>query len=172
MVDYYSDAASARTYYTARNYTLPTEAADDATMNAALLVASDYIDSTYRTLFPGLKVGLRDQVREWPRTGALDTLGYVIPNDTIPVELLQSVYEAALREVTTPGSLSTDVKLNEVVHSVSVSGAVSVDFASSRETFSASDLQLRIPIIDRIIENILSGNGGNVSALSGATIRV
>jgi hypothetical protein len=172
MADYYSDAVTARAYYTARNYTTPATALDDDAMNAALLVASDFIDSTYRDMFPGLKVGLRAQLREWPRTSAFDTLGYVILPDVIPVELLNAVYEAALREVATPGSLTTDVKLSEVIHSVSVDGAVSVDFASSRETFDADDLQLVMPIIDRIIAPILTGDNGNVSRLSGASIRV
>ena len=172
MSDNYSNAASARAYYEARGYTTPDNVTDDAAMTAALLVASDYIDGLYASLFPGVKVGFRAQLREWPRTGAIDWLGYVIQPTEFPPELLNAVYEAALREITTPGSLTTDVKLNEVVHSVTVEGAVSVDFASSRETFGVDDLQLHIPIIDRIIAPILTGNNANTSGLSGATVRV
>lgn len=81
----------------------------DATIDDARLVASEFIDGTYRSQFPGLRTDGRDQDREWPRSGAVDREGYAIPSDEVPVEILNATYEGVRRELADPGSLAPDI---------------------------------------------------------------
>lgn len=113
--DYYGTVAGADAYHLARGNTAWTGAT--LLKQAALLRASVYVDSlgrkqlksgTWVTLFPGTKTGGRAQVRDWPRTNAFDIGGNAIDAGTVPIEVEQATYEAALREVATPGSLSPD----------------------------------------------------------------
>lgn len=113
MPDFYSTVAEADAYHEARGNTAWAGTAKEA----ALLRASVYIDSlglqqlpsgTWVSRFPGVKTGSRAQVREWPRTGAVDYEGTPIPAGEVPIEVRQATYEAALRELTEPGSLNPD----------------------------------------------------------------
>lgn len=80
-------------------------AASDPDRLAALLRGSDYVDQRY--VFRGTKTGGREQERAWPRTGVTTRDGD-IPADEVPVEVEHAAYEAALRELASPGSLSPD----------------------------------------------------------------
>lgn len=127
----YGTAAGADAYHLARGNTSWT--GTDAVKEAALLRASEYIDATYRNVFQGYKTGGRAQVREWPRKDAYVLDGSVIetlPDDEIPTEVLNATYEAALRELGSPGYLTPDVIPGANKKSVAVSGAVSVQYWS------------------------------------------
>ncbi|MEE5138675.1 DnaT-like ssDNA-binding protein [Pseudomonas alliivorans] len=115
MPDFYGTAANADAYHAARANAAWT--GDDMAKQAALIRASAYIDGKFQTqnscgrwesLFSGIKTGGRAQALQWPRTGATDTEGNEIPTTDIPVEVEQATYEAALREIALPGSLSPD----------------------------------------------------------------
>ena len=141
---------------------------DEDAIAPARLVASEWLDGAFRAQFPGLKVGLRAQVREWPRQGANDIYGYAIASDVPPVEIDNATYEATYREIKTPGSLVKDWTPSKYKRA-SVDGAVSVDFAMFN---SASDIQTQFLAIGQILAPILTAVGGDFSALSGATSRV
>ena len=89
----------------------------DAAKLAALVRASVYVDglalrkrtngSSY-TMFSGVKALGRAQELAWPRIGAVDVDGSDIDSDVVPFEIEYATYEAALRELTTPGSLMPD----------------------------------------------------------------
>lgn len=110
MADYYGTLAGADAYHAARGNTLWTGA--DTAKLYALTRASQYVDGMGidkgLPLFPGVRTGGRAQLLAWPRTGATDIEGATIPADTVPVEVEHATYEAALRELTTPGSLNPD----------------------------------------------------------------
>ncbi|CZT29839.1 DnaT-like ssDNA-binding protein [Pseudomonas cerasi] len=115
MPDFYGTVADADAYHAARANTAWN--GDDKPKQAALIRASAYIDGKFQaqnscgrweSLFSGAKTGGRAQALQWPRTGATDTEGYEIPTEEIPVEVVQATYEAALREIAVPGSLSPD----------------------------------------------------------------
>lgn len=115
-----------------------------APAEAAARVATQFIDMTYRSRFPGARANGRSQSLEWPRTGAEDQAGNAIGNDEIPQEIIDAVCEAAIRELAKPGSLAPDRKRK--VKSVRA-GSVGVEFdptAPDAVTFTA-------------IESILSG---------------
>jgi len=110
MADYYGSVANADQYHSARGNTAWT--GSDPDKLAALFRASQYIDGMGQcdgmSLFPGVKTGGRTQVLAWPRAGAVDWSGAAILADEVRIEVQYATYEAALRELATPGSLSPD----------------------------------------------------------------
>jgi hypothetical protein len=166
MDEFYGTAGGFRIYHTARGRNIGAYD-DDSEIEAALLVASERNDAKYRASFSGTKVGYRSQIRDFPRVGGFDVFGYSIPSDTIPTEMINATYEAALRQLVTPGSLSLDWTPSKYKR-VSVDGAVSAEYTVFG---SAMDVQTQFAIIDEIIAPILTGHG-NFAALSGAAIRV
>lgn len=165
-LDYYGSIAGLMAYLLARGRDAPILSDDEYA--AALLVASEWIDAVYGRAFPGYKVGMRSQVRQWPRAGAYDVNAYVIPSDSVPVEVENATYEAAVRHAETPGSLSQDFTPGKY-KSAAISGAVSVTFADFQ---SASDARTEYVLINQILAPILTGNGGGLSSLSGRVERV
>jgi len=112
----YGTLEGANLYHQARGNAAWALGTDEA-RTGALVRATGYIDGRYRVLlasgrwasmFPGVRTAGRGQANEWPRTGAIDNEGARIPVDEVPVEVLQATYEAALRELARPGSLSPD----------------------------------------------------------------
>lgn len=141
---------------------------DDAKINAALLVASEWLDDTFGKSFIGEKTGGFLQEREWPRVNAVTRdprYSYAFPSDAIPVNVIKAVYEAAYREAQTPGVLLVDYT-PEKFKSVSVDGAVAVQY---RQFSSASETQLSIPIIERLIHDLIYDDNG--SSFSGRLTR-
>lgn len=167
MADAYGTNDGFTAYHTARGRAVQISDLDDAQITAARLVGSEFIDGRYAGAFPGLKVGMRAQVREWPRQGGSDRDGYNITSDTVPTEVENATYEAALRDAVQPGSLQIDWTPNEFKR-VSVDGAVSVEYSTFT---SPDDAQTQFIVIDRILAPVLTGSG-NVSMLSGAISRV
>lgn len=139
---------------------------DDDRIQAALIVASEWLDAIYRRSFGGLKVGERAQEREWPRIGVFDVYGYTIPSDSVPREIIYATYEAAIRDIATPGVLSLDYTPPKYKQA-SVSGAVSVTYS---EFDSIRDVQVKFAKIDEILSAILSTD--NASGLTGFSNRV
>lgn len=166
MPDFYGTAQGFRDYHEARGRNVD-GFDDDPEVEAGLLVASEWLDARYGSSFPGTKVGMRSQTREWPRNSAADRDGYVIPADAVPVEIERATYEATLRQLAAPGSLSVDWTPSKYKRA-SVDGAVSVEYAG----FSmAMDAQTRFTVIDEILAPILSLDRGS-SMLSGRACRV
>lgn len=117
----------------------------DGAIDDARLVASEFIDATYRGQFPGLRTDGRDQDREWPRSGAYDIEGYSIPSDEVPVEVLNATYEGAKRELATAGSLNPDIKAGGGVLKRVKAGSVEVEYdndGSLTKTFQAIEQAL------------------------------
>lgn len=167
MPDHYGTVADADAYFSARG-NITWAGIDEDDKASALIRASEWIDGNYRLLFPGWKVGARAQVREWPRVSAYDIYNYLIPSDSIPVEVANATYEAALREAVTPGALSVDFVAADVIKKASVDGAVSVEFGGSG---SSADAQVSMPAVDAILAPILTGGGSLGSSLTGTRYR-
>lgn len=166
MAEFYGTVEAYKIYMTERGRV--TDLTDDDEIAAALLVGSEWIDTTYLPMFQGTKVGGREQIREWPRVGVNDVYGYSIPSDSVPREVVAATYEAAQRQVDKPGSLNVDYVPGKYT-SVTVYGAISVDYA---DLSSSADAQGQFTIIDRILAPLLSGNGSfELSSLSGGVVR-
>lgn len=147
MAIFYGDIVGFQSYHEDRNHELTPELmADDDAIRAALIVASEWIDSRFRSKFPGMKAGGRSQEREWPRKLAYDIHGEPI-GDEVPREIIAATYEAAAIAGTTPGALSVNWTPNKYA-SVSVSGAVSVTYGSIG---SVDEAQTQFGIVNDIL---------------------
>lgn len=138
----------------------------DGDREAALIRSSAGIDATYRPRFPGVRSNGSAQGLQWPRKagsieygvfvadGYLSTVtdaeGLPIDEDEIPLALVQAVCEAAIRELTSPGSLVPDLERGGAIKRLKA-GSVEVEYATTAPastTFS---------FIDGLLAGILTG---------------
>lgn len=143
------------TYCDDRGITL---ASGDA--EAALVRATQWIDSTYRNRFQGQRVKLRNQNLEWPRVGVADASGFFVPYTEVPIEIVRATCEAAIRELTEAGSLAPDLDRGGNIKELAA-GSVRVVYganATAQTTF-------------QIIEGILAGLLGSPNAFTARAVR-
>jgi hypothetical protein len=154
--DAYVAAADVQAYAAANN--LPFDPDSDQALDGAVRTATRYVDGAYRYRFSGLRLRQRDQALEWPRQSAVAMGQYPIGYNEVPRELKSAVCEAAVRELSNPGTLSPDV--SAPVTSVKAD-TVSVDFGgagyTAAQSFQAIDMLL-VPILAPL--NALSGKVG------------
>lgn len=154
MIDHYGTVGGADAYHAARGNT--TWAGSEEQKTAALVRASQYIDSLGGTVkagtscvrtWPGAKTGGRAQSLAWPRQDAYDSEGAAIDPVTVPIEVVTATYEAALIELTDPGSTRPDfipvagIK-REKVGPLETEFAVSSDAADFQPVFGRVDALL------------------------------
>lgn len=160
MADYYGNLVDAEAYMLARGYAWT---GTDALKEAALLRGSQYIDGMNgmpvngragcRWIFPGRKA-VQTQVRQWPRTGAVyrDDGGPVDP-DTVPAEVVSASYEAAWRELASPGSLSPDFVASSLVKREKV-GPLETEYAVSNESGNSA-ISPVVSVINSLLYSLL-----------------
>ncbi|KWT12062.1 hypothetical protein CFBP3846_03638 [Pseudomonas syringae pv. avii] len=160
MPDFYGNVADADAYHAARANTAWT--GEDMAKQAALIRASAYIDGKFQaqnscgrweSLFSGAKTGGRAQALQWPRTGATDTEGHEIPAEEIPIEVVQATYEAALREILLPGSLSPDYVASTAIKRQKVD-VLEIEYQSA-STASGVPTRPVITVVDELIAPLL-----------------
>ncbi|MGM4891261.1 DnaT-like ssDNA-binding protein [Tardiphaga sp. 839_C3_N1_4] len=135
----YLDAADFKAYADARG--MPYEGKSDDEIEQALIRATGWLDATYRSRWPGVRLNGRAQALAWPRSDAADADGEEISDDEIPQEVLDATAEAAFRELTEPGSLSPDLERGGAIRRLKA-GSVEVEYAttaSARTTFTTID---------------------------------
>lgn len=150
----YGSVAAANTYHTNRLNT-GWDDFSDAEKEGALRKASQYIDITYGSRFPGYQL-TSTQALLWPRVwtiyGQGGTGGYFGPTPISPVlpnQVVQATFEAALRAASADLLPDTDAP----VASTTV-GPLSVTY------FQGDQRGKTYPLIDRIIQIVLGGGGG------------
>lgn len=154
----YGTLEGALAYHTARNNDAWLNAPDspdspDDYRYAALMRGSDYIDAVYGSRYPGSRTDGRAQDRPWPRKNATDQEGNEIADDEVPVEIEQATYEAALRELESPGSLLPDYIAAERVRRERVEGAVEIEYSDKFQ--GAAGAIPVVSLIDGILEPLL-----------------
>lgn len=159
----YGTVAAFEAYHTARGR--DTSSYSDPEMEAAKLLASEWIDAVYRSQFMGYKTGNAAQVREWPRIGAYDREGYYVTSDSVPYQIEWATYEATLKELQSAGALVIDYTPSKY-QKVRIEGSIDVTYAG----VSAIDIQKQFPIIDQILGSLLGHY--STSSLSGRAVRV
>ena len=133
----------------------------------ARLVASEWLDDSFRDQYQGSKVAPTTQEREWPRTDVVDYYGHAVSSLSVPVQVERATYEAAYRELQTAGALSTDARAKPYTQ-VRIEGAIAVTYGNQ----DAESLKLQMPIIGQILSFLLYGqHAGPISPLSGALVR-
>lgn len=158
----YGTLVDAGTYHSDRGNTAWAAGSEPA-RTAALVRATDYIDQRYRhrlksgrwqSMFRGERTAGRGQPNEWPRTGATDYDDNEIADDVVPVEVEYATYEAALRELVEPGSLSPDFVPSGQVIKEKV-GPIEVGYAAPVVTDNSVPNRPIIPAIDEIIAPVV-----------------
>src|SRR5215208_3350644 len=96
----------------------------------AIIRATEAIDATYGSRFPGYRTYGRDQSLQWPRTAAFDAEGIEIAGDEIPQEIKDATCEAAVRELATPNSMLPDLARGGAIQRVKA-GSVEVEYAAN-----------------------------------------
>lgn len=161
----YGTVVNADAYHLARGNTA--WAGSDPLKAAALVRASAYIDGHYRTRpndcglmlsrFGGTKTGGRAQVLEWPRTGCIDTDGETVDSATVPDEVDRATYEAALRELVTPGSLTPDFVASTLAKREKVD-VIEVEYAvAEAKPGQLPPTSPTLPIVDGLLAPLLTG---------------
>lgn len=157
----YGTLEDADSYHQARGNAAWAAGSEDA-RTCALIRATDYIDGRCRVLlasgrwasmFPGVRTAGRGQPNEWPRTGAADYDGDPIQPDEIPDEVERATYEAALRELVAPGSLSPDYVASEAVTKEKV-GPIEVTYAEATVGGQPPN-RPAVPVIDEVLAPLL-----------------
>lgn len=160
MPDYYGTLAGAEAYHAARGNAA--WSGDEQVLLAALVRASSFVDGLGTKLpepgkavlaFPGRKVGGRSQLLQWPRAGAIDRNGDTIDPDLVPVEVEYATYEAALRELTAPGSLRPDYVAAQAVKREKV-GPLETEFFGSADDGADAVLPV-LSIVDQLLAPLM-----------------
>lgn len=160
MPDFYGNVADADAYHAVRANAAWT--GEDMAKQAALIRASAYIDGKFQaqnscgrweSLFSGVKAGGRAQALQWPRTGATDTERHEIPAEEIPIEVVQATYEAALREIALPGSLSPDYVASTAIKRQKVD-VLEIEYQAASNT-SGVPTRPVITVVDELIAPLL-----------------
>lgn len=157
----------ANQYHADRNNTAWADGASspDSAREGALIRATAWLDATYRDRYPGTKVAGRSQSLQWPRKDVRDADGEPIPSDEVPVEIMWATCEAALRELSSPGSLAPDTNASQRVVRERVS-ELEVQYSDGK---GADDMTPIFTIIDGILSGLLGA--GPASMLFGESVR-
>lgn len=164
MPDFYGTVASADAYHSARANSA--WAGDEVAKQAALIRASAYIDGKFQSqnscgrwesLFSGSKTGGRGQSLQWPRTGSTDNEGHAIPSTEVPIEIEQATYEAALREIVTPGSLSPDYVAAGAIKRQKVD-TLEIEYQASPSVVGGVPTRPVITVVDELVAPLLGCN--------------
>lgn len=158
--DSYNSLSEFESY--AEAYGLTLSSADDELREAALRRGFVYINTAYATRWPGTAVKGRGQAGAWPRRYAYDASGNLIPSDEVPREVKQAHNEAAVRELTTPGSLTPDASGATRVIQETV-GPISVRYSDKGDPADAA--RPTVTLIDEILAPVLTGAGTSVRQL-------
>lgn len=106
----------------------------------AIIRATQAIDSIYKGKWKGTPTEYGTQELEWPRSGVAVGAN-TLDNDLIPTALKKAVCEAALRELTSPNSMTPDLERGGEIKRVKAD-VVEVEYmegANSTTTFTAID---------------------------------
>jgi len=123
----YETVAALNTYWKDRGRSSTFLASTNSLKESALILATDYVDSTFINRWKGLRTN-DSQVLAWPRKGVVDQDGVTLDDDLIPSALKNSVFELAdahlagvdiQPDITNPGQITrTKVKVGSIVDEV------------------------------------------------------
>jgi hypothetical protein len=155
----YASFAQFTAYFTDRAVTV---SGVQATVEAALIRATDYLDLRFR--WKGCKVKpLAEQALQWPRYGVYDEEGYELPSDELPTALVNACCEYAKRALA--AELAPDPTVDAsgvaVVKSRDKVGPIEVEREFSGASASSSTFK-PYPAADRLIRHLIYPEGGRV----------
>jgi hypothetical protein len=124
-------------------------AGDSTEKEYAIIRATQAVDSIYKTQWEGSQTEYGTQELEWPRKDVYVN-NIALPDNLIPTALKKAICEAALREFTSPNSLTPDLDRGGKIKKVKAD-TVEVEYmegASGSTSFTA---------IDGLLADLISG---------------
>lgn len=131
---------------------------------AALIRGTTFVDGVFGDRFPGNRTYRRSQGLSWPRYPAYDSEGNFISSDVLPKEYVQACFEAAVRELVTPGVLSPDIIAGERL-TVETIGPLTFEYALPQ---GSTDIRTIATLIHEILKPILTDLGSMTRFLARA----
>ena len=116
----------------------------------ARVVGGDYVDARFGACLAGRRTDGYSQDNEWPRVGAVDQSGLVVPSTLVPNNVIYAAYEAGLINANDPTALNPTIALadRKILSQVDViKWTVVGDNADLNTHFSRID-DLMAPLID------------------------
>lgn len=156
--DSYISLADARTLADQYGWELP---ADDTEAEQALRNGAQYVD-LQEPRFSGSRVSI-DQTLSWPRTGATNTFGFDIPDNSIPNQIKCGQVAAAVEY-----GLGTDVRASsdgKNIASEEVVGAVKQSFFNNGKSSSTVEITKALDCLRPVM------NGSSGGAYSFGVVR-
>lgn len=158
----YASENDADTYFEDRDNTDWNNYSGTGDKEAALIRATTALDNMYRYQYTGYRTFGRDQMLEWPRTAAYDYEGILIDTQEIPIEVIQSTCEFAVRELMDPNSILGDLEQGGNLIQSLQAGSVSITYAG------ASNPNTVYQTVDTIMSKLL---GPMTASFTGVTVR-
>ncbi|MFP1634092.1 DnaT-like ssDNA-binding protein [Zhengella sp. ZM62] len=155
--DTYGTVAEADAYFLARGVSSWT--GTDAAKEAALIKAATYLDNVYRGRWKGRALTMT-QARAWPRGWVVNAEGYAVDPNTIPTQVKNAQFEAALLLI---GGTSLEATIDRAVKSETV-GPISVTY------MDGATLEAQYPQVTNWLSDLVTG-GASVNGSTG-TMRV
>lgn len=123
---------------------------DNVDLEAALIRATSWLDSYVN--WSGARTNGRNQGLQFPRKDMYDAEGYLIDSEGIPIEIKKALTYATIKEASQAGILSPEIQKSKTVKSVSVDGAVSLEYA---DAVTLEDQRLVLTAVDDILKTLV-----------------
>jgi len=129
----YASVADADAYWAARNEPAAWTAAETAEKEAALRIATEYLDARFGSRWRGVKAD-SDNALDWPRAGVHDENGYLLASDELPTALVRATIEAAGRQAASDLDGDVDADSRDIVEESLQAGKVkeTIRFAGTK----------------------------------------
>ena len=125
----------------------------------ALIKSTAWLDAQYRDRWNTQTVAVDGQALHWPQDGAKDYAGNELADDAIPSQVLQAVYEYAIRaenQSTLDPATATNVKVEKM------EGLGEFEYFNPSQQGSLPD---GFAFIDQILTGLISGKLGGIKFL-------
>lgn len=150
--DAFVSLAYADAYHSARGNTAWT--GTDEAKEQAIRRATAFLSNAYR--WKGERAQGRDQALAWPRSWVDDIEGHAVSATSVPWEVEQATCEVALRELTTPGTMTPDVTLTDRVRSEQV-GPLRVEYLGLTSSDAARPV---LTVVNDLVRGLVAVGGG------------
>lgn len=150
----YVSRADATTYHD--NHGAPTawSGASQAQQEAALRMATQYIDATFGALWDGQRIN-ETMALDWPRYGATDNDGFWVASNSVPQQVEDACAYLALKYLEGDTLLPDDASETNVI-----SESVTVGPISTSTTYGGSKSTTKTyRLVDRLLGELTSGTG-------------
>lgn len=168
----YGDLTGLKAHWAALGYDIGS--LSDTELDELRMAASEFVDGFgFRKtpsgatiiLFSGKPTGGRDQVRQWPRTGASDTFGDAYETDETPPAIIRATYEAAYFAAQNANGLNKAFKADQIVQSRKV-GPLARSFFEPKSENGMPPTRPKIPAVEAQMALVTSG-GDNAFGITG-----